>query len=83
MLVLANYLREFVFPYKIINIGGNVKNIGTPNSDTTPLKIYVQNPFGVGNIGYYHPKINTGGVTSGIYERYIHYQGVKYHHILN
>jgi thiamine biosynthesis lipoprotein len=43
----------------------------------------VKNPFEEGNIGYYYPKTNTGGVTSGIYERYIHYQGVKYHHILN
>lgn len=80
---LAKYLSNYDFPYTIINMGGNIKTVGLPKSSTSPLKIYVKNPFEEGNIGYYYPKTNTGGVTSGIYERYIHYQGVKYHHILN
>ena len=80
---LAEYLSEYDFPYVIINMGGNVKIIGMPSTSIAPLKIYVNSPFNEGNGGYYHPKINTGGVTSGIYERYIYHEGIKYHHILN
>ncbi len=80
---MADFLSNYDFPYIIINMGGNVKTIGIPSVGISPLKIYVDNPFGEGTIGYYNPKVNTGGVTSGVYERYINYQGVKYHHILN
>ena len=80
---MADFLSNYDFPYIIINMGGNVKTIGIPSVGISPLKIYVDNPFGAGTIGYYNPKVNTGGVTSGVYERYINYQGVKYHHILN
>ena len=64
-------------------MGGNVKVIGESLQDTLPLKIYVNDPFEEGTIGYYYPNNNTGGVTSGIYERYIYRDSIKYHHILN
>lgn len=80
---MSEYLEEYQFSYTIINMGGNVKIKGEILQDIEDVKIYVNNPFGDGNIGYYYPSRNTGGVTSGIYERYIYYQGVKYHHILN
>lgn len=80
---IAEYLLTYKFSYAVINMGGNVKIIGDVKQDTDPLRIYVKNPFGDGNIGYYYPIVNTGGVTSGIYERYISYKGTKYHHILN
>lgn len=80
---MGEYLSRYDFSYMIINMGGNVKVIGEPVQKTEPLKIYVNNPFQEGNIGYYYPQTNTGGVTSGVYERYIYYHGIKYHHILN
>ena len=80
---LADYLSEYHFSYVIINMGGNVKVIGESLQDTLPLKIYVNDPFEEGTIGYYYPNNNTGGVTSGIYERYIYRDSIKYHHILN
>ena len=80
---IQEYLSNYEFTYSVINMGGNVKVHGTLNQEINDLKIYVTNPFGDGNLGYYYPKTNTGGVTSGIYERYIVYKGEKYHHILN
>lgn len=80
---MSEYLEKHHFSYTIINMGGNVKIKGEPKQKVEKVKLYVNNPFETGNIGYYYPKENTGGVTSGIYERYIYYQGVKYHHILN
>ena len=80
---IAEYLQKFNFSYVIINMGGNVKVVGEAKQNIEPLKIQVKAPFKDGNIGYYYPKDSTGGVTSGIYERYINYKGVKYHHILN
>lgn len=77
------YLNKYQFSYSVINLGGNVKVNGTVKQSVNDIKIYINNPFDTGNLGYYYPKQNTGGVTSGIYERYITYQGVKYHHILN
>ena len=77
------YLNKYQFSYSVINLGGNVKVNGTVKQSVDDIKIYINNPFDTGNLGYYYPKKNTGGVTSGIYERYITYQGVKYHHILN
>ena len=49
---LADYLSEYHFSYVIINMGGNVKVIGESLQDTLPLKIYVNDPFEEGTIGY-------------------------------
>lgn len=80
---IQEYLNNYKFTYSVINMGGNVKVNGILKQSVNDLKIHITNPFDAGNIGYYYPKPNTGGVTSGIYERYITYKGVKYHHILN
>lgn len=80
---MSEYLEKYHFSYTIINMGGNVKIKGEPLQKVEEVKLYVNNPFEEGNVGYYYPNENTGGVTSGIYERYIYYQDVKYHHILN
>lgn len=80
---MSEYLENYSFSYTIINMGGNVKIHGDIIQDVEDVKIHINNPFKEGNFGYYYPDKNTGGVTSGIYERYITYQGVKYHHILN
>ncbi|MBQ8292972.1 MAG: FAD:protein FMN transferase [Bacilli bacterium] len=80
---IAEYLNSYQFSYAIINMGGNVKFMGEALQEADPVKLYINDPFKIGNIGYYYPNKNTGGVTSGIYERYINYQGTKYHHLLN
>ena len=80
---MSEYLKKYNFSYTIINMGGNVKIYGDIVQDVEDVKIHINNPFKEGNFGYYYPEKNTGGVTSGLYERYITYQGVRYHHILS
>ncbi|GMQ59576.1 FAD:protein FMN transferase [Vallitalea sediminicola] len=80
---VSEYLRENKLEHAIINLGGNILTVGNkPNGDS--WKIGVQNPFnsrgrelGVATIG------QKSIVTSGIYERYLEEDGVKYHHILD
>ena len=67
----------------IIDLGGNVVTHGKkPSGDE--WKIGIQNPFAqrggiIGTLTISNKSI----VTSGIYERFIEKDGVKYHHILN
>lgn len=67
----------------IINLGGNVKCIGTKASNT-PFEIGIQEPFAPQ--GEYIDLIscdNTSLVSSGVYERYYYYNDSLYHHILD
>lgn len=81
--VISDMLTEEGVKSAIINLGGNVFAHGKKvNGDD--WKIGIQNPFTerggiVGSI----TTSNKSVVTSGIYERYIEQDGVKYHHILN
>lgn len=81
--VISNILTEEGVKSAIINLGGNVYTHGTKVNGTN-WNIGIQNPFSdrgdiVGTISISNKSI----VTSGIYERYIDQDGVKYHHILN
>lgn len=66
-----------------INLGGNVVVIGKKEDDT-PYNIGVQNPFEGRNayIGFVSVSDKTV-VTSGDYERYFDYEGVRYHHLFD
>lgn len=81
--VISNILSEEGVKSAIINLGGNVYTHGTKiNGDN--WNIGIQNPFSdrgdiVGTLSINNKSI----VTSGIYERYIEKDGIKYHHILN
>jgi FAD:protein FMN transferase len=81
--VISDILTEEGVKSAIINLGGNVFAHGKKvNGDD--WKIGIQNPFTerggiVGSI----TTSNKSVVTSGIYERYIEQDGVKYHHILS
>ncbi|MCT4688000.1 FAD:protein FMN transferase [Vallitalea sp.] len=80
---VSKYLKQSKMENAIINLGGNILTVGNkPNGDS--WKIGVRNPFnkrgreiGVVAIG------QKSLVTSGIYERYLEEDGVKYHHILD
>ncbi|MDF2678524.1 MAG: thiamine biosynthesis protein ApbE [Bacillota bacterium] len=81
---VAKVLKENGVKHAIINLGGNVLTMdGNPNGDL--WRIGVQNPFseerGV-SIGTIEVKDKTV-TTAGIYERYLEYNGKKYHHILD
>lgn len=68
----------------IINLGGNVVVMGDSPSSKDGWNVGVQDPdqvrgATVGSVPGSHDSI----VTSGIYERYIEVDGVRYHHILD
>ncbi len=67
----------------IINLGGNVKVIGS-KADKVPFRIGIQNPFDQRNdyLGVLSVEDQTI-VTSGDYERYFEVDGVRYHHIFD
>ena len=67
----------------IIDLGGNIYALGKKNSEDN-WKIGIQNPFS--NRGEVIGAIDVSDktvVTTGVYERFIEKDGVKYHHILN
>lgn len=81
--VISDILTEEGVNSAIINLGGNVFTHGKkPNGDE--WKIGIQDPYSErgGIIGTLVTS-NKSIVTSGIYERYIEKDGVKYHHILS
>jgi len=67
----------------IVDLGGNIYVLGQ-NPSGKDWVVGIQDPFAprghtVGKL----PLSNKSIVTSGIYERYIEVDGVKYHHLLN
>jgi thiamine biosynthesis lipoprotein len=79
----ARILRENGVEHAIINLGGNVIAING-NINGNGWNIGIQNPLEtrgeiVGSISVTDKTV----VTSGIYERYLEVEGVRYHHILN
>ncbi len=81
--VISDILTEEGVNSAIINLGGNIFAHGKkPNGDE--WKIGIQDPFSErgGIIGTLITS-NKSIVTSGIYERYIEENGIKYHHILS
>lgn len=80
---IVKILKEEGVQQAIVNLGGNIYAMGMKNGDTQ-WKIGIQNPFAergqiVGSLDVHDKSV----VTSGIYERFIEKDGVKYHHILN
>ncbi len=80
---VANLLQAEGVEHAIIDLGGNLYMLGSkPNN--TPWTVGIQDPFNPrGNIIGSINVINKSVVTSGIYERYLEQDGIKYHHILN
>ncbi|MPQ45025.1 FAD:protein FMN transferase [Clostridium tarantellae] len=81
--IIANFFKENNINSAIIDLGGNLYVLGLKPSGEK-WKIGIQNPFSergniIGNIS----ETNKSIVTSGIYERFIEKDNIKYHHILN
>lgn len=80
---VVNILKEENVDQAIIDLGGNIYALGLKNGDTN-WKIGIQNPFDSrGEVVGVLEVSNKSVVTSGIYERFIEKDNVKYHHILN
>ncbi|WP_138419985.1 FAD:protein FMN transferase [Aquibacillus sediminis] len=77
-------LKEEDVTTAIIDLGGNIYVLGNNPTTESPWTVGIQNPFlDRGEIVGKLKESNKSIVTSGIYERYLEVDGVKYHHILN
>ncbi len=77
----ARYLEQKGVEGYILNVGGNVRVIGTkPNGDLWTVGI--QNPDGEEYLAYLSLK-DMSVVTSGSYQRYYYVDGKAYHHIIH
>lgn len=81
--IISNLLTEEGVKSAIIDLGGNIFALGQKiNGDD--WRVGIQNPFSDRGDSIASIKVkNKSVVTSGIYERFIEKDGVKYHHILN
>lgn len=80
---IGEVLKEMGCNSAIIDLGGNIYALGTKVSGE-PWRIGIQDPLSKRGESIGVVKIvNQSVVTSGVYERYLEKDGVKYHHILN
>ena len=77
----AAYLEEQNISGYVLNIGGNIRIIGT-KPDGSGWKTGLRDPFGDGYVAYLD-LADTSCVTSGNYERFYTVDGKKYHHIID
>lgn len=81
---IAQALQKMGADYYSLNLGGNIRTIGTKNTGE-PWVVGIQNP----NINSEETTIEDvyidgmSLVTSGSYQRYFYVDGKKYHHIIN
>lgn len=80
---MIDYLKEKNVKHGVISLGGNIYVLGEKETGVD-FRIAVQDPDEVrgGRIGVLSAS-NVSIVTSGIYERFVEIEGVKYHHMLN
>lgn len=80
---IVKVLKENNVKQAIIDLGGNIYALGLKDGDKD-WKVGIQDPFTErGNVVGSVEVSNKSVVTTGIYERFIEKDGIKYHHILN
>ena len=78
----AEHLEEIGAESYVLNIGGNIRIIGT-KPDGSGWLTGIKDPQNTSNYAIYINLANTSCVTSGVYERYFTVDGVRYHHIID
>ena len=78
----AQYLESKGCTSYVLNIGGNIRIIGT-KVDGDGWMTGVKNPLDPETYAYYTKIADTSCVTSGTYERYFTVNSVRYHHIID
>ncbi len=78
----AKYLESIGAESYVLNIGGNIRIIGT-KTDGSGWKTGIKNPQDPSSYAKYLTLANTSCVTSGNYERYYTVDGERYHHIID
>ncbi len=79
--ILRERLEKEGFNNLIVNMGGNVIVLG--NKDGEGWKVGVKDPENEGSLADTVSISDSSLVTSGNYERYFEYGGVRYHHIIS
>ncbi|MGY3778311.1 FAD:protein FMN transferase [Isobaculum melis] len=80
---VAKVLEDEGVTKAIVDLGGNLYMVGT-NTKDKDWSVGIQDPFLTrGEIIGTIPESNRSIVTSGIYERFVEVDGVKYHHLLD
>ncbi|MBQ5747037.1 MAG: FAD:protein FMN transferase [Clostridia bacterium] len=79
--ILRERLEEEGFDNLIVNMGGNVIALGS--KDGRGWKVGVKDPEKEGSLAESVSLADSSLVTSGNYERFFEYEGVRYHHIIS
>lgn len=79
---VAQYLEQKGITSYVLNIGGNIRIIGT-KVDGKGWNTGIKNPLNPETYAFYTNIADTSCVTSGDYERYFVADGKKYHHIID
>ncbi len=83
---VMEYLKQLGYTYISVNLGGNLLLYGSSKIyESLGKKVYsyIQNPFNTSTTIIQTDITNVSIVTSGIYERYIEKDDIKFHHILD
>ena len=78
----AQYLEDKGCSSYVLNIGGNIRIIGT-KVDGDGWITGIKNPHDPETYAFYTKIADTSCVTSGDYERYFTVENVRYHHIID
>lgn len=79
--VAIEHLRELGITNAVVNAGGDLRAIGRHGN--RPWRIGIRNPRGPGVLASVDVEGDESVFTSGDYERYFEYQGIRYYHILD
>lgn len=79
---VSQWLKTQGVQHAIINAGGNVKTIGN-HPENTVFRIGLQDPNDLNTIFGSVAIEEQSVVTSGDYQRYFEYEGVRYHHLID
>ncbi|MCR4649632.1 MAG: FAD:protein FMN transferase [Lachnospiraceae bacterium] len=83
---IADKLKEYLISQDVksavISLGGNVLVIGN-KPDGSPFAVGIKDPVNTEDISSVIYATDESVVTSGTYERFVEYGGIRYHHILD
>lgn len=84
---IADRIRDYLISEgvtsAVVNLGGNALCLGE-KPDRSPYRVAVKYPFGdTEDVIATLPVRGQSVVTSGVYERFVETDGIRYHHILN
>ena len=83
--LVVRFLKENGVTTAIVDLGGNIFVMGhSSRGEDTAWNVGIQDPNRARSVVIFTlPGVNQSFVTSGIYERYLDVDGVRYHHLLD